>query len=214
MQSLFITATNTNIGKTFATKHLIKLFFDAGYKVGVYKPIETGVDKIPQDASSLLECIQKYNSDFKNLTPNDIVSYTFNLPAAPFCADINQTIEIDKIIQRYNQLKSMCNILLVEGAGGLMVPIKKDFFMIDLIKTLDTKTLLITPSYLGCINETMLSIQALKNRHIDFNWCVNLHHDKDSFDMVTKPFYDEYFDSWGYLGDLSVGDLVYYSPNE
>ena len=76
MRSLFITATGTNIGKTHTTLKLIEALTARGLSVGVFKPIETGVDKIPQDASSLLECVQKYNSDFKNLTPNDIVSYT------------------------------------------------------------------------------------------------------------------------------------------
>jgi dethiobiotin synthetase len=73
--------------------------------------------------------------------------------------------------------------------------------MIDLIKELDAKTLLITPSKLGCINDTLLSIEALKNRKIDFSWCVNLFEDIDEFDEVTKPFYDEYFDEWWKLED-------------
>jgi dethiobiotin synthetase len=207
VQSLFITATNTNIGKTYATKLLIKQFSLAGYKVGVYKPIETGVDKIPQDASTLLDTIKLYNSAFANLDVYDIVSYTFTLPAAPFCADSNQSISINKIIQDKTRLSKLCDILLIEGAGGLMVPIKSDFFMIDLIKTLNSKALLITPSYLGCINETMLSIQALKSKDIDFNWCVNLYHDKESFSKVTKPFYDSYFQSWKYLQDLGIDNI-------
>ena len=67
--------------------------------------------------------------------------------------------------------------------------------MIDLIKFFEIdKTLLVTPSKLGSINDTLLSIEALKNRNINFEWCVNLYEDKDSFFEVTYPFYEEYFE--------------------
>lgn len=196
MQSLFITATGTNIGKTHTTLKLIEAFSLQGLKVGVFKPIETGVTDIAYDATILLEACQKVNKNFKDLTPQDITAYTFSLPAAPFCADIASTINIQKIIDKYEELSKFCDILLVEGAGGLMVPITKDFMMIDLAKKLESKVLLVTPSRLGCINDTLLSQEALKSRNIEFDWCVNLHEDKESFSEVTKPFYDEIFPEW------------------
>lgn len=196
MQSLFITATGTNVGKTHTTVQLIEAFASKGLRVGVFKPIETGVLCVPQDASLLLKVCQKVNKDFKDFKPEDITAYTFPLPAAPFCADIHQEIDISKIIKKYHALSQRCDILLVEGAGGLMVPVTKDFMMIDLIKALNAKVLLVTPSRLGCINDTLLSMEALKSRHLTFDWCVNIHQDKDSFSEVTKPFYDEAFPEW------------------
>jgi len=196
MQSLFITATGTNVGKTYTTLKLIDALASAGYKVGVYKPIETGVTHTAPDATILLEACQKVNEHFKALKPLDITAYTFALPAAPFCADTEQTIRIDKMMEKYHTLSKLCDILLVEGAGGLMVPITKDFFMIDLIQKLNIKTLLVTPSRLGCINDTLLSIEALKTREIDFDWCVNVHEDRDSFEEVTQPYYDAVFEGW------------------
>jgi len=77
-----------------------------------------------------------------------------------------------------------------------MVPVTKDFLMIDLIKNLEAKVLLVTPSRLGCINDTLLSMEALKSRNIEFDWCVNLFEDRESFSEVTKPFYDEVFPDW------------------
>ncbi len=77
-----------------------------------------------------------------------------------------------------------------------MVPITKEYMMINLIKELNVKTLLITPSRLGCINDTVLSILALKTFDINFDWCVNLYEDKESFSEVTKPYYDEVFPEW------------------
>ena len=196
VQSLFITATGTNVGKTHTTLQLIEAFAAKGLAVGVFKPIETGVNDIPHDASLLLKVCQKVNEKFKNLTVDDITAYTFPLPAAPFCADTHKEIVIEKIIEKHQELSQLCDILLVEGAGGLMVPVTKDFMMIDLAKKLKSKVLLVTPSRLGCINDTLLSMEALRSRDIAFEWCVNLFEDKESFSEVTQPFYDEVFPDW------------------
>jgi len=196
VQALFITATSTNVGKTYTTLQLIDILAKQGYKVGVFKPIETGVTHTPPDATALLQACQKVNDNFKNLTAFDITAYTFALPAAPFCADTQQTIRIENIVEKFNQLSKLCDILLVEGAGGLLVPITQTYTMLDLAKTLQSKVLLVTPSRLGCINDTLLSIEALKARNIDFDWCVNLHEDKESFHTVTQPYYDAVFEGW------------------
>jgi len=196
VQSLFITATGTNIGKTHTTLKLINALSEQGFNVGVFKPIETGVTHTALDASLLLQTCQKVNENFKGLTTDDITAYTFPLPAAPFCADVNQEIKLEKIFEKYHALSKLCDILLVEGAGGLMVPITKDYMMIDLIKELDIKALLVTPSRLGCINDTLLSMEALNARNIDFDWCVNVYEDIESFDEVTKPYYDAVFPEW------------------
>lgn len=202
MDSLFITATNTNVGKTYTTIKLIEFFSKKNLSVGVFKPIETGVIDEPLDATKLLEEVKKYNPKFENLSVDDITSYTFNLPSAPFCADVGSVIDIDKIVEKYNKLKELCDILLVEGAGGLFVPITINCMMIDLIKKLNINTLLVTPSSLGCINSTLLSIEALSNRNIEFDWCVNLYEDMDSFEEVTKPFYDAKFRDWWSLDEV------------
>jgi len=103
---LFVTATNTNIGKTFATLRLIEEFSKVGIKVGVCKPIETGVTQNPLDATKLLTKVQHYNKNFQKLQPKDITAYTFPLPASPFCADKEQTIKIDRIKQKITQLSN------------------------------------------------------------------------------------------------------------
>ena len=201
MQALFITATSTNVGKTYTTLQLIDILAKQGYKVGVFKPIETGVTHTPPDATALLQACQKVNENFKDLTAFDITAYTFALPAAPFCADTQQTIRIENIVEKFHQLSKLCDILLVEGAGGLLVPITQTYTMLDLAKTLQSKVLLVTPSRLGCINDTLLSIEALKARNIDFDWCVNLHEDKESFHTVTQPYYDAVFERWWHVAE-------------
>jgi dethiobiotin synthetase len=196
VHSLFITATGTSVGKTHTTLKLIEAFAVKGFSVGVFKPIETGVSTAAPDASLLLKACQKVNKNFKDLSPEDITAYTFPLPAAPFCADLAHSIQIQKIIEKQEALSKLCDVLLIEGAGGLKVPITKEYMMINLIKEINTKTLLVTPSRLGCINDTALSILALKTFDIDFDWCVNLYEDKEDFDQVTKPYYDAVFPEW------------------
>jgi len=196
VKSLFVTATNTDIGKTYTTVQLIEYFAQAGIRVGVCKPIETGVIEEPIDAKLLLETVQKYNNNFKTLQPKDITAYTLKIPAAPFCGDTKREIKIENIKIKIDELQTLCELLIIEGAGGLMVPITKNYKMIDLAKELDAMVLLVTPSKLGSINDTLLSMEALKSRKISFDWCVNLYDDKEKFKETTQPFYDEVFPKW------------------
>jgi len=193
---LFVTATNTDIGKTYTTLKLIEVFSKQGISVGVCKPIETGVIDEPIDAKELLEKTQKYNPNFASLNPLDITAYTFPLPSAPFCADLNNSIKIENIKKKIDEMQNHCDLLIVEGAGGLMVPITANYKMIDLAQELNATILLVTPSKLGCINDTLLSIEALENRKLSFDWCVNLYDNKEDFKKVTQPFYDKIFPQW------------------
>lgn len=195
MKPLFVVATGTNIGKTFVSTQLIKKF-GKYINVGAFKPIETGVTTIALDASSLLAECKLVNQHFTLLDPSDITAYSFSLPAAPFCSDKQNSIKIDTILTQYKRLKSLCDILIIEGAGGLLTPITKDFKMIDLIPLLNASVLLVTPSKLGCINDTLLSMEALKSRDIAFDWCVNLYEEVESFGEVTRPYYDATFPNW------------------
>jgi dethiobiotin synthetase len=196
MRTLFITATNTDVGKTHTTLQLIELLAQKGLRPGVYKPVETGVTGEAPDATRLLAACQHVNPAFEALTVSEITAYTFPLPAAPFCADTEHKIDLQHIIDKHDILLEKCDILLVEGAGGLMVPLTRSYMMINLIKELAAKTLLVTPSRLGCINDTLLSIMALQNFDIDFEWCVNLYEDKTHFPEVTQPYYDAVFPDW------------------
>lgn len=196
MKPLFVTATNTSVGKTYTTVKLIESFAKQGISVGACKPIETGVEYEPLDAKVLLDTVKQYNHNFAELQPRDITAYTFELPAAPFCADLKQSIKIETIKNKIEELQKLCDLLIIEGAGGLMVPILQDYHMIDLAKELDLFNLLVTPSKLGCINTTLLSIEALQKYEMPFEWCVNLYEDKESFLKVTQPYYDSSFPNW------------------
>lgn len=200
-KSLFISATNTDVGKTYACEKFLNYFAKAGLKVGYFKPFETGVIDFPLDGSKMLELAKKLNPSF-NVTINDVVPYQFELPAAPYVAKGNTIIDIDFLKEKKKYLEQFCDVLIIEGAGGLMVPIEKDLFIIDLIKEFNCEAILITPSKLGCINDTLLSINALKSKNIDFEFYINLYQDKNSFEKVSKPFLIDYFGKLNFLEDL------------
>ncbi|PLY06282.1 MAG: dethiobiotin synthase [Arcobacter sp.] len=202
MKTLFITATNTDVGKTYASEKFLKYYSKKGLKVGYFKPLETGVVTLPIDGNKMLNLVKKLNPDF-NVSIEDVVPYQFILPAAPYVAKGKTTIDINFLKEKKKYLESLCDILIIEGAGGLMVPIEENFFIIDLIKEFETKAILITPSKLGCINDILLSQEALKNRNIDFDWYINLYEDKDEFNKVSKPFLKDYFKELKFLDDLN-----------
>ena len=200
-KSLFITATNTDVGKTYASEKFLKYFAKAGLKVGYFKPFETGVVDFPLDGSKMLELVKSLNPSF-DVTINDVVPYQFKLPAAPYVAKENTIIDIEFLKEKKRYLEQFCDLLIVEGAGGLMVPIEKYLFIIDLIKEFDCEAILITPSKLGCINDSLLSINALKSKNIDFEFYINLYQDINSFEKVSKPFLLDYFKKLNFLEDL------------
>ena len=200
-KSIFITATNTDVGKTYACEKFLKYFAKTGLKVGYFKPCETGVIDFPLDGMKMLNLVKELNPSFE-AEIFDVVPYQFKLPVAPYVAKENTIIDINYLKEKKAFLQTMCDVLIIEGAGGLMVPIEKDIFIIDLIKEFDSEAILITPSKLGCINDTLLSINALKSKNIDFEFYINLYQDADSFEKVSKPFLLDYFKKLNFLEDL------------
>ena len=193
MKKIFITATNTDIGKTYTTKLLLKEYAKKGFRVGVIKPIETGVvNGNFLDGFELFNLVKELNSEFRNLTIKDIVPISFELPAAPYIASGFANIDIDIINKAILKLENYCDLLLIEGAGGLYVPINRDYMMIDLIKELNVATLLVTHCSLGCINDTLLSKNSLDIKNIKNIVAFNCKTTQESsFNLVSKPYFQK-----------------------
>ena len=189
----FITATNTDVGKTKASEIFLRYLASLSKKVGYLKPIETGVEDKPLDGDKLLTLVQVLNPDFI-LTLDEVVPFQFKLPAAPFVASNGESLDIEKIFKSIDKALQYCDILIIEGAGGLAVPINLHYFMYDLIKDINpTKTILISPSNLGSINDTLLSMYLLEQKGIKYDWYINLFKDKELFAKTTLPFYNSFF---------------------
>jgi dethiobiotin synthetase len=190
---IFITATNTDIGKTYVTTHLLKHYAALGFKVGVIKPIETGVEDTPIDGSLLLSLVQSLNPAMTKLDLKDIVPIQFELPAAPYCANGAKPIDLSIVDEAIKKIEPLCDILIIEGAGGLYVPLDKETMMIDLIKRFAAKALLVSHCRLGCINDTLLSIKALQEMNVNFIWTLNCHADDLNFHQVSEPYFKDNF---------------------
>ncbi|WP_457744309.1 dethiobiotin synthase [Sulfurimonas sp.] len=186
---IFVTATNTDIGKTYTTKLLLKQFASLGYRVGVIKPIETGVvDGVCPDGDALLALVQELNPAFKEMTIEDIVPITYELPAAPYVASNAAKLDVKKITNAVKKIENICDILIIEGAGGLYVPIDDRYMMIDLIGYLNAVALLVTHCSLGCINDTLLSQKALNDTGISYITAFNCKESDRSFASVSEPY--------------------------
>ena len=154
--AIFITGTDTGVGKTIVTAALARHFRDKGLNVGVMKPIETGVEDpttIGPDAA-LLRWAAQVEDD------NDLLSpYRFKLAASPHQAasETKADIDLKTIIDAFNTLRQGKDVMLVEGAGGLMVPLRGGYLMADLAGQLDLPLLVVTRPFLGTINHTLLT---------------------------------------------------------
>ncbi len=188
---LFVTATNTDIGKTWTTLRLMEVMARKGIRPGAFKPIETGVvGGVAPDGGALLEAMHRLNPDAKDLRLDDMVPVRYELPAAPYVAREGNAVDWTAIHAAFERVAERCDILFVEGAGGVLVPIDERYFMVDLPSLFDTKVGLVTRGGLGSINDTLLSLEALKHRGHDALLLVNLHNEREDFERLTRPYYE------------------------
>ena len=154
-KGFFITATDTGVGKTVATYVLGLLLQEQGHDVGVMKPIQCAGD----DAAFLKKSLN-LKDDLKDINPfyaSEALS-----PHLAFKRD-KKKIDIEKIKLAYQKLQSQHDIMLVEGAGGLMVPLRDNYFIADLIRDLDLEVIIVSRLGLGTINHTLLTIQQARD---------------------------------------------------
>ncbi|KIO74601.1 ATP-dependent dethiobiotin synthetase BioD [Pedobacter lusitanus] len=167
---LFITGIGTEVGKTIVSAVLTEQL-QADY----WKPVQAG-DLDNTDTFKVKQLISNSRSIFHPET------FKFNMPASPHRAAKHEGIEIR---QQDFVLPETSNQLLIEGAGGLFVPLSYRFLMIDLIRLLGAEAVLVTRNYLGCINHTLLSIHALQSKGIPLKHLVlNGDFDFDTLNML------------------------------
>ena len=154
---LFVTGIGTNIGKTIVSAILVEKL-----KADYWKPVQSG-DLDKSDSLSIQNLI---SNTATKIHPE---SYKLTQPFSP-----HKSAAIDGIIIDPDNinLPKTSNALIVEGAGGLMVPLNNEFLIIDLIKKLNIEVVLVSQNYLGSINHTLLSIHALKSYDIPIRGIV------------------------------------------
>ena len=187
---IFVTATNTDIGKTYTTLKLLKEYAAKGIKVGAIKLVETGVvDGVYPDGDLLLKTLKEVNPAFNGFSVQDIVPISYELPAAPFIASEGKALDFTLLQSAIDKIEEHCEVLIIEGAGGLLVPVDGNFMMIDLIPFFNAVGLLVTHCSLGCINDSMLSLGELQSRNIDAMMVFNCREEDGDFDTISKPYF-------------------------
>lgn len=186
---VLITATNTDIGKTYVTLALLEALAAKGLRVGAIKPVETGVEEAPPDGTRLFETCRRLNPDFSAITLEQVVPVRFPLPAAPEVARNGQPIDYDAIRKAYHAISQVSDIVLVESAGGLLTPIDRAFFVADFARFFQTKTLFLSHDRLGCISDALVNLESLERRGIDPIWVVNRRSDDQTFDAINAPWF-------------------------
>ena len=163
----FISGIDTGIGKTYTTGYLAKLWNEQGQRTITQKLIQTGNVDISEDIEQHREIMGMgwFPEDQSKLTMPEIFTY----PASPHLATQIDGREIDfqKIADATQQLAEKYDLVLLEGAGGLMVPLTTDLLTIDYIAEKKFPVILVSSGRLGSINHTLLSLEALKTRGLE-----------------------------------------------
>ncbi|MCP3875123.1 MAG: ATP-dependent dethiobiotin synthetase BioD [Desulfobacteraceae bacterium] len=163
---VFISGIDTNIGKTIATGLMARYLFKQNQHIITQKIVQTGCQTLSEDIlihRQLMGCAL-----FKEDTSGLTCPYLFKHPASPHLAARleDKTIDTHVISQATQDLKKRFKTILIEGAGGLMVPLNNAYTVLEYIEEHQYPVILVTSSKLGSINHTLLSIEALKVRKL------------------------------------------------
>jgi dethiobiotin synthetase len=178
VKSYFITGTDTGVGKTAITAALASCIKKLGVDVGVMKPIATGTPQKSGFKSSDVSILcQACGVD----DAEDLVNPIFMpLPASPY--DVSKILELkfdkDTIFEKFEKLKSKHDMLLIEGIGGIMTPLSRDYFVADVIKRMNLDAIIVTRSTLGTLNHTMMTVKTCRDYEIPIKGIIVNNYDE------------------------------------
>jgi dethiobiotin synthetase len=205
MSGLFITGTDTEIGKTFVSSLLIEIIAEEGHKVIGMKPVASGAKNVNgilknDDALSLIQA-SNVDVDYKSVNP-----YVFEPAVSPHIAAEQAGIEIDldEIKKCFDQLQKKSDVVVVEGVGGWYAPLSAHTTIADLAETLRLPIILVVGLRLGCLNHALLTVQAIRQSGLSIAGWVANHVEKD-FSSAEKNIttLKQYFNDFPFLGSVS-----------
>ena len=186
----FISGIDTGIGKTYATGYLAKLWNAQGKKTITQKLVQTGNTDISEDIEQHRKMMQMgwFPEDESKLTMPEIFTY----PASPHLATKIDGREIDfqKIEDATKQLAHKYEVVLLEGAGGLMVPLTTELLTIDYLAEKKFPVILVSSGRLGSINHTLLSLEALKSHGLELYALAYNLNDESQDQLISKDTSD------------------------
>jgi dethiobiotin synthetase len=187
LKGLFISGTDTGVGKTVVTAAILAWLRQQGLKPGAMKPIETGVDG---------ECSSPANSDALFLmecggiedTLAEICPIRLKPAASPYQAALieNRILHPGTILSAYEKLSDRYDWMLVEGIGGVRVPIARDYEVVDLMRDLDLPVVVVARTKLGTLNHTLMTLDTLKQNSISVKGVVFSRTDPEIPDAIEQ----------------------------
>jgi dethiobiotin synthetase len=174
----FITGTDTNAGKTWATIALMEYLKSRGRAVAGLKPVAAGCHRVDgewcNDDALLLQQHSNVALPYDHINP-----YAYPLPVSPHIAGAENPVDLDQLIQNFARAKEQADVVLVEGAGGWYSPLSNEYFNADLAKALALPVIVVVPIKLGCINQALLTIKAMLADGARCAGWVAVHNDPD-----------------------------------
>ena len=160
MKGLFVTATDTGVGKTVLTAGLALALRARGHSVGVVKPVQSGALADDPDGDAML--IKRWTGVVESA--EEIAPYCFAAPLAPLVATelAGRTIDRADVVERVRAVAERYEAVIVEGAGGLLVPVGEDWTVADLAVSLGLPLLVVARAGLGTVNHTALTVLAAR----------------------------------------------------
>ena len=166
-RGIFLTGTDTGAGKTLVSCAILDALRRRGLRVAAYKPVETGC-RIVAGVRVGEDCERLARAAGSGQASADIAAYLFAEPAAPLVAAEAEGRTIDRkvLVERFAEIAHGVDFVLVESAGGLMVPVADGYTTRDLAFDLGLPTVCVVASRLGCINHALLTVQVLRSSDI------------------------------------------------
>jgi dethiobiotin synthetase len=166
VSAIFVTGTGTDVGKTFLSAALIRHWRAAGHTVAAFKPVVSGFDPgtvQTSDSSVLLAALGRPITDIETISP-----WRFTAPLSPDMAAAREgrTLDFDAIVE-FSRRVAKADRVLIEGVGGIMVPLDERHTVLDWMSALRLPVLLVAGSYLGTISHTLTALRVLAQRNIE-----------------------------------------------
>ncbi len=162
----FITGTDTDVGKTWATIALMRYFKNQGYSVIGMKPVAAGCEwqegVLKNEDALLMQENASLEIEYKKINP-----YAFEMPVSPHLAASKNPVSLKVIKNIFDELKDNADVILVEGAGGWLAPLSYEYDIADLAKKLHLPVIFVVAIRLGCINHARLTFQAIQADNVE-----------------------------------------------
>ena len=183
MKSLFITGTDTDIGKTYVTAGLAVTLRKMGIDVGVMKPFAAGT---PQKKGFKSEDVEILSQAAQTSDPERLVNpQFFQMSASPYTASksLKVKVNIKTIISSFKKLKKLHSMLLVEGMGGIMTPILKNYYVTNLIKEMKIPTIIVTSAKIGTVNHTIMTCKMCEKYQIPIKGIIINNFEENGYEL-------------------------------